>query len=904
MYRKGLINKGKDVFDMGLDGNLCTHFMYGFVKVTNAFGLESNDPNADHPSGSALQKTLCPKVCGDPNFKANWSDPSGPRCQWPCSPPPSRRFGGFESMNRVMKAKNPSIKTLISVGGWNFNDCAASPSATFGQGSATCEIFSNIASSAANIRLFAQNVITFARNWEFDGFDLDWEYPVVAGHNSNKKPFQDVHKDYANYITMLRLMREEFVAEAATSGKPQLLLTAAVGVGKHTSDTAYDIPRMNQHLDLINLMTYDIHGTWEKRTGCNAPLYATDEDVSFGGASVAWAVDYWMQKGASPQKLTMGIGTYGRGWKLDKLEQRGFNAPASQACNPGPSTAQAGYLAYYEIQELIKKGAQTYYDESRQCPYIVTSGGEWVGYDDVKSVKAKAEFARSRGLRGTMVWALDLDDFAGDYSGDSKYPLISTLIWDPVPTPLSTPAPQTTAAPVPPSTPVPGPMPQPPSTTPAPGPMPQPPAATPTPASSPVPVPTSPGPSPPTQHPAPPASGEVEALVHALEKASGSESVFLYNTGTQWLPSDVYTWPDMIKAVKIMATGGVGSDRFWVGAGNLNYGLVNLAAFLAQCMQETIQYNACDENNWSDQNVVAEAGGSVYSSTSACGQLHQSYQDYTCSAEEDTMAGGKMACDVDPNMEKRATTQAGWYGAPAALFCAPRSKVPKAPRWDYTAPWCAPPGGWDHKPPFSDDVPLDTYFEYVKGGGSCKDYSGIKTGGWTFNGAGCTSGACPGSPAPLFKKPQGRVDVEGCCWWGRGVIQTTGVCNFGKLNYYMGARAAREGRNASYPDVDFCKNPEKICSGGPSELKWVAGFFYWLNAVQKYEKDGWNYKTKLKAWVDGGMNLADTEFINGASGIVNRGCHNPPNCGTGELHGGPARIKNFEKVLKAMGLGG
>merc|ERR1719199_684924 len=32
-YRNGLINKGKDVFEMGLDAELCTHFMYGFAKV-------------------------------------------------------------------------------------------------------------------------------------------------------------------------------------------------------------------------------------------------------------------------------------------------------------------------------------------------------------------------------------------------------------------------------------------------------------------------------------------------------------------------------------------------------------------------------------------------------------------------------------------------------------------------------------------------------------------------------------------------------------------------------------------------------------------------------------------------------------------------------------------------------
>ena len=116
-------------------------------------------------------------------------------------------------------------------------------------------------------------------------------------------------------------------------------------------------------------------------------------------------------------------------------------------------------------------------------------------------------------------------------------------------------------------------------------------------------------------------------------------------------------------------------------------------------------------NNWSDNNVVAEAGGSTYSSTSSCGQLHQSYQDgkqgmgpsaallfilhitwenlrtlhllhslcsgsgdraswcgaalnvarcqdYGCSAEEDALAGGRMACEVDLNMEMRAFTQA------------------------------------------------------------------------------------------------------------------------------------------------------------------------------------------------------------------------------------------------------
>lgn len=398
----------------------------------------------------------------------------------------------------------------------------------------------------------------------------------------------------------------------------------------------------------------------------------------------------------------------------------------------------------------------------------------------------------------------------------------------------------------------------------------------------------------------------IDAALAALSAADPTD-VFMYATGTNppWLPSDIYTWPDMVAAVRLMATTGVGDAKLWLGRnGNHVYGLVNIAAFLAQCMQETIQYNACDENNWSDKAVVADHGGSTYSSTSACGQLHQSYQDYTCSAEEDALAGGRMACEVDPNMEMRASTQAGWYGAPAKLFCAPRSKVPKAPRWDYSDPWCPQEGGYGYEAEkFTEDANLDAYFDYVNAGGSCRDYAGIKTGGWKFDGAGCVNGACPGSDAPLFGVPEGRTDLEGCCWWGRGVIQTTGVCNFGKLNFYMGKRAAQEGRAAAYPNVDFCKNPGIICeAGGPPELKWVAGFFYWLNAVQPYSAGGWNYQEELVKWVDGGLNPSDNGFIDGASGIVNRGCHNPPHCGTGELHGGPDRIKNFNKVLRAMKL--
>jgi hypothetical protein len=124
--------------------------------------------------------------------------------------------------------------------------------------------------------------------------------------------------------------------------------------------------------------------------------------------------------------------------------------------------------------------------------------------------------------------------------------------------------------------------------------------------------------------------------------------------------------------------------------------------------------------------------------------------------------------------------------------------------------------------------------------------------------------------------------------------------NFGKLNFYLGARAAREGRPSRYPTIDFCKTPDAICSSEEySELKWISGLWYWMDSVQNYNSNGWYYKTELHKFVNGGM--TDDSFIDSISGIVNRGCHNPP-CATGDVDGLTDRRGNFQSVLSALGL--
>lgn len=338
--------------------------------------------------------------------------------------------------------------------------------------------------------------------------------------------------------------------------------------------------------------------------------------------------------------------------------------------------------------------------------------------------------------------------------------------------------------------------------------------------------------------PAPPTDGAAAAVEAVLENSQHGidNELFMYKTPTeQWEPSTVYRYQGFIRGLRVMYQQGVNGKHFYMGDDSSNgheYGLINIANFLAQSMKETIEYDACDENSWDMVN-------GVYPLSNACGQLGQSYEDYHCSEEE-----AFMECPVDPTMSTTATTSAQWWGAPAPLKCGPKEQYP------FT-------GFWDHY----------------------------------------TDSENNQSPAA---NANGRTDVEGCCWWGRGVIQTTGVCNFGKLNFFLGKRAHDEGRESPYPTIDFCQDPGAICASQEfTELKWIAGLFYWVETVQPYDSQGWNYMDELHKYVDGGMQ--DDGFVNAVSGIVNRGCHNPP-CASGSLHGGPERLNNFNKVLSVFDL--
>ncbi|XP_070186220.1 chitotriosidase-1-like isoform X2 [Littorina saxatilis] len=344
-----------------IDPRLCTHMVYAFAKLSGNHldAFEWNDDSTD------------------------WS------------------VGLYEKFNNL-KQQNPTMKTLLAVGGWNMGS----------------EPFTAIVQSPSNRQAFIAQSIKFLRDRGFDGLDLDWEYPANRG-----SPLEDK----GHFTDLVRELRKAFEHEAITTGQPRLLLTAAVAAGKETIDTAYDIPAISQDLDFINLMSYDLHGAWETVTGHNSPLYArSDETGEDRDLNMDFAAQYWVQKGTPREKLIVGMGLYGRSFTLASPDNNGVGAPAPKGGVAGTYTRESGFLSYYEICDMKKAGGQVGFIDEQRVPYVHL-GDQWVGYDSTDSLREKVRYVKKNNFGGVMVWALPLDDFSGSHCGEGPFPLMHAI---------------------------------------------------------------------------------------------------------------------------------------------------------------------------------------------------------------------------------------------------------------------------------------------------------------------------------------------------------------------------------------------------------------------------------------------------------------------------------------------
>ncbi|RKP12302.1 glycoside hydrolase [Piptocephalis cylindrospora] len=305
----------------------------------------------------------------------------------------------------VSRAHAKGAKVAVSIGGWTGS-----------------KYFSPMAASASHRASFISSTKAMVQQYGLDGIDLDWEYPGRTGMVCN---VINKEQDALNFLTLLRELRDALGSDKFIS------LAVRVQPFDGPSGPLDNVRAYAEYLDFINIMAYDINGSWSSKTAPNAPLAASPE----GGDpfSVLQSVQAWTSAGFPREKLVMGVPFYGRSLVTSQAPSANSmytdfvksvpqgdsdDAPWAEPC-PGEVPVLSGQWKWKNLREQgiltsptqAAGGWERHWDNQTQTPWLYNpSTHQFISYDDPQSLSAKVAAIKEQGLAGAMVWALNQDN--------------------------------------------------------------------------------------------------------------------------------------------------------------------------------------------------------------------------------------------------------------------------------------------------------------------------------------------------------------------------------------------------------------------------------------------------------------------------------------------------------------
>ncbi|MCG2590265.1 glycoside hydrolase family 18 protein [Rhodohalobacter sulfatireducens] len=290
-----------------------------------------------------------------------------------------------------LKAENPDLKILVSVGGWSRST-----------------YFSDAALTEESRELFAESAVEYMKKFNLDGVDLDWEYPGLSGAGN---VYRSVDKQ--NFTLMLKVLREHLDRQTELDRREEnpYLLTIATGASKNYLEHT-EMHKAHQYLDFINIMTYDFHTGGSPIAGHHSNLYPS-QSIHFTGPSADQSVQWHIDAGIPSGKLVLGVPFYGRAWSDVRTENNGL-----YQWTGGDERGSAGFDRLRD-EMINKNGFTRYWDDEAQAPYLWNPETKTIYvYDDEQSLRIKTDYIKARGLGGAMFW---------EYSSNLGEELLNTL---------------------------------------------------------------------------------------------------------------------------------------------------------------------------------------------------------------------------------------------------------------------------------------------------------------------------------------------------------------------------------------------------------------------------------------------------------------------------------------------
>ncbi|MEU4240993.1 glycoside hydrolase family 18 protein [Actinoplanes sp. NPDC026619] len=348
-----------------------THLNYAFGPVTAAGVCDSADPWADW--GTSFS---------DANSVDGVGDVAG------------QPLAGNLHQLAELKAKNPKLRVLISLGGW-------SGSAYFSDAALTDASRKKLVSSCVDLWLKGNlpGLPAGVAAGIFDGVDLDWEWPGSEGNAGNViRP-----ADKQNFT----LLAAEFRAQLDKLGKStreHYDLTAFLPAAPAKIDAGFEGRKIFNYLDFGTVQGYDFHGSWEPRANQQSSIFVPKGAPDNPDFSADNAINAWTKAGAPKSKLVLGLPYYSQGWTGITGGGNGRFATATGA-------AKGLYADGTEDYKTVKTlpGFKVYRDWAAGNSWLFDGTTFWT-YDDPAQMLQKTLYIRAKGLGGAMMWSLDGDD--------------------------------------------------------------------------------------------------------------------------------------------------------------------------------------------------------------------------------------------------------------------------------------------------------------------------------------------------------------------------------------------------------------------------------------------------------------------------------------------------------------
>lgn len=264
-------------------------------------------------------------------------------------------FDAAKLKSLVSGAHQNGTKVMLSIGGWTWSGN-----------------YPTIAANASTRQKFASGCASLISSYSLDGVDIDWEYPCADNGGTPA--------DKVNFTLLMQAIK------SAIGGK---LLSACFSPAQFKMDFI-EWDKVSNTLDMINMMTYDMTGSWDKIAYHNSPLYPSD-----GGdptLNVDAVVNYLISKYHVPRsKINIGAAFYGQGMiGVSELF--------------GPMGGGDGTPTYAAILG-IKSNYTEYWDAKAKVPYLLnTSTKKYISYDNPRSMETKGQWVVDHQTRGVIVW--------------------------------------------------------------------------------------------------------------------------------------------------------------------------------------------------------------------------------------------------------------------------------------------------------------------------------------------------------------------------------------------------------------------------------------------------------------------------------------------------------------------